>query len=60
VICDRCWTARNPLRRPFRVVVGVPTESCCFCGLATRSGIYVRQDPMTVPCSGLGTRHRDA
>jgi hypothetical protein len=24
-------------------------ELCCFCGMPTRSGLYVRIDPSTVP-----------
>lgn len=27
-------------------------ERCCFCLRATESGIYVREDPETLPCKG--------
>lgn len=52
-ICDDCWTLRHPDRQAVRVVgTWGDVEQCCFCRHATRSGIYVRQDPTMSPCRG--------
>lgn len=49
-ICDTCWWDRNPDRKPVRLADGYAhRERCAFCGEQTMSGIYVRQDPTTVP-----------
>lgn len=51
-VCDACWTARCPGLRPIRVLVDGDLgelETCCDCGAATQSGIYVRVDPRAVP-----------
>lgn len=51
--CNLCWDKANPNREPF-VINGAVLEDCCFCGEQTRSGIYVRHDPNTLPnCSQL-------
>jgi hypothetical protein len=49
-ICCRCWQ-REWGRRPARLVEG-ETEICCFCGVDTDAGIYVRRDPKEMPCQG--------
>ena len=51
-ICeDRWWQDYGTDgRQPFRMNEEVRTvERCVFCGQETRSGIYVRVDPATVP-----------
>lgn len=50
-ICELCWHLREPNRVPVRIK-DAQKESCCFCGTATQSGIYVRQDPKTTLCRG--------
>lgn len=47
-ICYLCWTELNPHREPHRLVTPID-EKCCYCGKATRSGIYVREDPAALP-----------
>ncbi len=48
--CSRCWYEREPDRYPVSIAEGHRTvEQCAFCGCETKSGIYVRQDPATVP-----------
>jgi len=48
--CDSCWGQRNPGRIATRVRGDYrESEVCCYCGRGTRSGIYVRVDPTTVP-----------
>lgn len=47
-ICTICWSDRNPGRDPVRVKDAV-IEVCCYCGLPTASGIYIRADPATLP-----------
>lgn len=48
-ICDDCWKEREPDREPVRIKN--PSEhTCCFCGVGTTSGIWVRQDPVPLGC----------
>lgn len=47
-ICDDCWDDENPTRPSPRRGEG-DDENCCFCGLGTTSGIYVRKDPDEAP-----------
>lgn len=47
-ICERDWVERNGERRPVRVI-DPDEERCAYCGEATKSGIYVRDDPQSVP-----------
>ncbi len=53
-ICNNCWELRmraegTPWREP--VTLRQPElVRCCFCGIMTASGIYVRQDPKTLGC----------
>lgn len=52
--CTTCWNERNLSRQadPKRYTRG-PEDTCCWCSKPTRSGIYVRYDPETVPCKGV-------
>ncbi len=41
-ICDSCWKKREPARDAVRVrEAGI--EACCFCGVLSASGIFVRE-----------------
>lgn len=42
-LCEDCWDARNPGRRAVRAIDDNPKrDTCCKCGRATGSGIFVR------------------
>jgi len=43
-LCDNCWNAEQPNRKPFRLIAPDP-EQCSNCGESTTSGIWVRLDP---------------
>jgi hypothetical protein len=49
LICVPCWNKKNPDRM---VLASDYTKgaagACCYCGHATLSGIYVRDDPREV------------
>jgi hypothetical protein len=46
--CDTCFAGTFPnVANPVRVLG--ETETCCMCGCQTRSGLYVRLNPSTVP-----------
>lgn len=47
-VCDKCWESMNPGRSPIRLQEP-DVEMCCYCGFATKGGIYVRVNPLTVP-----------
>ncbi len=47
--CTDCWNERNPDKQTSRVL-GSDTEACCYCGMATKAGIYVRDDPKNTNC----------
>jgi hypothetical protein len=47
-VCTTCWDDEHPFRHPVRIA-NPDTETCCYCGTPTTSGIYVRVDPDTVP-----------
>jgi hypothetical protein len=50
-LCDDCWDAGHEAKSG-RQGWG-PLEKCCQCGAATKSGIYYRADPETMPnCGG--------
>jgi len=49
-ICEACWSERNPNREPVTVNNG-NIETCCYCGEHTKSGIYIREDPVNVKFS---------
>lgn len=44
-MCDACWNARRSPDYPPVRMVDPETETCCWCGQPTDSGIYVREDP---------------
>lgn len=48
--CENCWEQRNPGRGAIAMTAQYrETEKCCYCGVSTRSGIYTRVDPTSVP-----------
>ena len=50
--CNLCWLAREGERIPHRLRE-TEEETCCFCGHATTSGIFIREDPAAVlHCAG--------
>ena len=53
-ICDKCWELHNPGRKPFRTKPEwIEQSPCCFCGVKTESGIFVREDTDLLPqCPG--------
>lgn len=55
-VCVEDWNRLNPDKpvRPEQPVDAGPDEVCCYCGQPTRSGIYVRVDPDTVPHATRG------
>jgi hypothetical protein len=58
-MCDDCWVRTYRDRQPIRLVGEyVSDERCCWCGEQTRSGIYVRLDPMWTPKHRVGD-HED-
>jgi hypothetical protein len=50
-ICERCWEEKHP-GAVYHYVVNTPERTCCFCGAKSLSGIFVHQNPVTVPCVG--------
>lgn len=47
--CGACWIERYPGLKPTPLLPEHrEEETCCFCGKATMSGIYVRVDPAKV------------
>ncbi len=49
-MCDFCWKLRQGPRQPVRLT-DAEVETCCWCGVGTQSGIYVRAkaDVVEVP-----------
>lgn len=47
-ICVKCWNEKNPDRKAVNLIKG-PEEICVYCGMPTKSGIYTRDNPKTVP-----------
>lgn len=47
-ICQECWLKRHPDRLPVFLKDGYQ-DTCCYCGNLNFDGIYVREDPKTVP-----------
>jgi len=57
-ICEDCWKKKEPDRPAFSFHENYrQQEVCCYCQKSHRSGIYVRDDPRTLPCKG---NHKDA
>jgi hypothetical protein len=50
-MCFACWYKSRQGRDPARINSG-KINYCCFCGIPTRSGIWVRGDPAHTPCKG--------
>lgn len=48
-ICRDCWNERNPERQVTNAATVLVGDVCSYCGHAATSGIYVRDDPSTVP-----------
>lgn len=46
-MCGDCWLERNPECLPVRVLGGLPGV-CCFCGVASRLGIWIRFNPRSL------------
>lgn len=44
-LCAQCWAEENGGRIPV-VMRNAEAEVCCRCGANTRSGIYIRRDPV--------------
>jgi len=47
-VCGPCWIVRSGGQVPTRLKIA-ELERCCRCGNETRSGIYIRVDPASVP-----------
>jgi len=43
-ICGKCWERLRPGQEPHRLTMP-GLEPCCFCGMGTIEGIYVRWNP---------------
>lgn len=58
-ICPKCYQEKEPGRVPSVIRPEfAEDENCCFCGVATRDGIYYRADPVDCLFQGLaGTLH---
>lgn len=54
-ICKLCWSERHPDEEPWPAKFA-DEERCCYCGTLNFDGIYVRVNPVHVPCKGV---HRD-
>ncbi len=44
-MCDGCWVRHKGVRMPVRMTE-LDTETCCWCGVIHRSGIYCRAEPV--------------
>lgn len=53
-VCAACWNERNPDKPDTRAALErtALVEKCCFCEMIHVSGIYIRQDPDSMPCKG--------
>ena len=53
-MCIDCWNKKHPGRRAHALIESMREEErCCFCGNATRDGIYYREDPAVLDlCRG--------
>lgn len=54
LICDPCWRQKEGDKIPVRLLTN-EVELCCFCGLTTTSGIYVRHNPKEMGCQHSNT-----
>ena len=59
-MCDPCWVKRELNRTPVRLVEKErEDEQCCFCGVVSRSGIYIRDKPKQAFCSTSSVHDED-
>lgn len=64
LICDECYGTESEQddrlpAQPIRVAVAFREgDDCCFCGLRTTSGIWIRKDPEGVKCGGVHHAHQ--
>lgn len=47
--CDECWDERHDYAAKRIKAEYRERENCCYCGMTTLSGIYVRENPAEVP-----------
>jgi hypothetical protein len=50
-ICFECYDEKHP-GAVYHYIDPPPEQNCCFCGAKHQSGIFVHQNPVTVPCVG--------
>ena len=61
LVCVACWNTMHPLTPAHPDHTDSMNDSrdpCCSCGRATGSGIYIRQNPLTMQCVGQGPVHK--
>lgn len=61
-ICIVRWNKKNPDREPVRLrLSSLPSriKVCCFCGQPNSNGIFVREDPSTLPCQGVHEENQE-
>lgn len=46
-ICQVCWYLKRGDQTPAHLA-DAREDACCYCGVKTKSGIYVRDNPMEV------------
>lgn len=50
-ICEGCWENEFPHRgSPPVALANAEVEHCCFCGIETANGVYVRHAPAGMQC----------
>lgn len=54
--CEKCWKKNNPDRQPIKAAEGYK-ERCCYCGDINTDGIWMRDDPLDLPCEGIAGVH---
>ena len=60
LLCRTCWYALFGAGEPqLSRLPGMPASPCCSCGVSTRNGIYVREDPHKLRCQGQGPEHEE-
>jgi hypothetical protein len=58
--CAACWRKRNPDGREPHHLTTDAGGICCVCGILDASGIFIRADPESLKCQGLGPEHEDS
>ena len=56
-ICKECWDKKNPNNRQAHRAIASESNVCCYCGQKNSDGIYLRDDPNTIPCKGVTGAH---